>query len=102
MNIDNINRFEGMILNELDKAETKHPKFCDGLTPPGFDFDEEEKRLKKWNDESEQHYGCDLLSEEIAEALNAYTNGDREHCMQELAQCGAVILRMMEFVGKEI
>lgn len=101
MHTANKNKFMGMILDELDKAEAKHTNFCDRLTPPGFDFDEEERRWKKWNDESDQHYGCDLFSEEFAEALNAYTQGDKEHCLQELAQCGAVIMRMMEFVGTE-
>ena len=95
-------RFFWMIHNELDKAEEKHPKFCDGLTPTGFDFDQEERRWKKWNDEAEQHYGCDILSEEIAEALNSYVNGDKAHSLQELAQCGAVILRMMQFVYDEM
>ena len=89
------------IIDEHKAACRKHPKFCDGLTPPGFDYDEEEKRWKKWNDESEQHYGCDILSEEIAEALNAYQKGEKEHTLQELAQCGAVILRMMEVVDDE-
>ena len=94
-------KFRNLIEDEFSKAVTKHPKFCDSITPPGFDFDEEEKRWKKWNDESEHHYSSDILNEEIAEALNAYTKGDKEHCLQELAQCGAVILRMMEFVEKE-
>lgn len=87
-----------MITEEYDKACEKHHKFCDAMTPPGFDFDEEEKRWKKWNDESEKHYACDLLREEIAEAMNAYSQGDKAHCLQELAQCGAVILRMMDLV----
>ena len=43
-----------------------------------------------------------VLLEEFAEAMNAYQHGDKKQCFQELAQCGAVILRMMEFVQKEI
>jgi hypothetical protein len=33
--------------------------------------------------------------------MNAYQQGDKEHALQELAQCGAVIFRMMEFVESE-
>lgn len=42
-----------------------------------------------------------ILGEEILEAFEAYKQGDLEHCLQELAQCGAVILRMMQFVQDE-
>ena len=39
--------------------------------------------------------------EEVAEAFAAYQQGDKEHALQELAQCGAVILRIMETIEKE-
>lgn len=42
-----------------------------------------------------------ILMEEVAEAFNVYQHGDKEHALQELAQCGAVIIRMMEFVEGE-
>ena len=91
-----------MIHQELEKACAKHPKFCDELMPPGFDFSEDEKKWKKWNDEATTHYASDLFSEEFYEALNAYQQGDKEHCLQELAQCAAVILRMMQFVEENL
>lgn len=87
---------------EYVAACEKHPKFCDEVIPPGFDFSEEEKRWKKWNDEATIYYASDLFNEEFYEALNAYQQGDKEHALQELAQCGAVILRMMDFVQNEI
>lgn len=96
------NKFITKILDELRKAESKHPKFCDEMLPPGFDFAEEEKRWKKWNDEATTHYACDLFNEEFYEALNAYQMNALVSCMEELAQCGAVILRTMEFVQKEM
>jgi hypothetical protein len=34
--------------------------------------------------------------------MNAYQQGDKEHALQELAQCGAVILRIMETIEKEM
>lgn len=96
-----LNGYLVSIKEELQKAEKKHPKFCDELIPPGFDFDEDEKRWKKWNDEATTHYACDLFNEEFYEALNAYQQGDKAHALQELSQCGAVILRMMEVVDAE-
>ena len=98
----NINKFMGMVLDELQKTEGKHPKFCDELIPPGFDFSEDEKRYKKWNDEATTHYACYLFDEEFFEALNAYQQGDKEHALQEFAQCGAVIMRIMETIEKEM
>lgn len=96
-----LNGYLVSINEQLRKAEKKHPKFCDELIPPGFDFDEDEKRWKKWNDEATTHYACDLFNEEFYEALNAYQQGDKAHALQELSQCGAVILRMMEVVDAE-
>lgn len=101
MHTANINKFMGMVLDELQKAEGKHPKFCDEVIPPGFDFSEDEKRWKKWNDEATTFYACDLLNEEFYEALNAYQQGDKEHALQEFAQCGVVIMRIMETIEKE-
>ena len=43
-----------------------------------------------------------ILHEEICKALEAYQKGEKAHALQELAQCGAVIIRMMDFVACEI
>jgi hypothetical protein len=43
-----------------------------------------------------------ILQEEITEAMLAFAEGDLSHCLQELAQCGAVILRTMEFVKNKM
>ena len=102
MQIENINKFMGMVLDELHKAESKHPKFCDEVIPPGFEFSEDEKKWKKWNEEATTHYASDLFYEEYFEALNAYEQGDKEHALHEFAQCGAVILRIMETIEKEM
>ena len=98
----NINKFMGMVLDELQKAEGKHPKFCDEVIPPGFDFSEDEKRWKKCNDEATTHYAADIFNEEFYEALNAYQHGDKKNALKEFAQVGAVVLRCMEFIQKEM
>ena len=43
-----------------------------------------------------------ILSEEVFEAIEAYQKEDLVHAQQELAQCGAVILRTMEMLESEI
>ena len=90
------------IIDEHKAACRKHPKFCDAVTPPCFDFDEEERRWKKWNDEATTNYAAYIFNEEFYEALNAYQHGDKEHALKEFAQCGAVILRIMETIEKEM
>lgn len=90
------------IKEQLRKAEGKHPKFCDVLTKCQFPEQMElaEKVYKNIN--SKGPWSAEnILNEEIAEALNAYMRGDKYQCLVELAQCGAVILRMMEVVDAE-
>jgi hypothetical protein len=41
------------------------------------------------------------LVAKIFEAMVAHQYNEKEHCLEELAQCGAVILRMMEVVDAE-
>ena len=95
-------KFIALINAGLDKAESKHPKFCDDFTGARewFIVDELE-RWRKVNSGAPYHADA-ILNEEILEALEAYKQGDLEHCLQELSQCGAVILRMMQFVQDEM
>ena len=90
------------IIDEHKDACRKHPKFCDDFTGARewFIVDELE-RWRKVNSVAPYHADA-ILNEEILESLEAYKQGDMEHCMQELAQCGAVILRMMEYVQDEM
>lgn len=101
MNTENRYTFLKAIYDELEKAEKKHPKFCDVVTENSLaQYIQFEKNIKEAN--SCAPYAADrILVEEINEAVVAFLQGDKEHCLQELAQCGAVILRMMEFVKNE-
>jgi hypothetical protein len=92
-----------MIHKELEKAIEKHPKFCDAIIDPdsSVSWDESEFRIKARNAMTNE-YADNILMEEMAEAFAAYQHGDKEHALQELAQCGAVILRIMETIEKEI
>lgn len=103
MHTANINKFMGMVLDELQKAEGKHPKFCSSIIDPtsSKSWAEAEYRIKLRNQRGPE-YADNVLMEEMAEAFAAYEHGDNEHALQEFAQCGAVILRIMETIEKEM
>ena len=96
-----LNRFSYKVVSELFLAEMKHPEFCTKFLDPSFDWEEKEKIYKIMNSHS-PYYADMILLEEVAEAMNAYQQGNKEHCLKELSQCGAVIFRMMEQVEFEI
>ena len=97
-----LNGYLVAIKEELRKAEGKHPEFCDEIT--GKLPKTVKKALVNLRLENDvpPFYADSILHEEICEALEAYQEGDKAHALQELAQCGAVIIRMMDFVSKEI
>lgn len=89
------------IANEYWAAKEKHPKFCDMLVDKQTDWNRLESMMKSRNDEyAPPYYGENILLEEVAEAFNAYSQGKLEQSLQEFAQCGAVILRIMEMIDK--
>ena len=92
-----------LIEDELRHAVAKHPKFCEGFTDDltGMCWAEREYNIKARN----AHHAPtaeSVLMEEIAEAFNAYQHGDKQNALKEFAQVGAVVLRCMEFIQKEI
>ena len=103
MHTANINKFMGMVIDELQKAEGKHPKFCSAIidSTSSKSWAESEARIKLRNSRGPQ-CADNILMEEVAEAFAAYQAGDNEHALQELAQCGAVILRIMETIENEM
>ena len=89
-----------LVLDEYFLACRKHPKFCDRMTdaPPLY-WRKVEKEMKLRNSHS-PFCADNILMKEIGEALNAFLIGDKQHAKQELAQCAAVILRMMAEIDK--
>lgn len=77
-------------------AVQKHPKFCDGFTNVKIDCAVELEKLSKSINEHDPVYADEILIEEVNEARTAWLQGDKKHCRQELAQCAAVIFRMMK------
>ena len=91
------------IIDEHKVACRKHPGFCYAIIDPASSksWIETERQIKLRNECGPEYADC-ILMEEMAEAFAAYQQGDKEHSLQELAQCGAVILRIMETIEKEI
>ena len=96
-------KFFGEIENELRHAVAKRPKFCEGFTDDssGMAWDEREENCKARNRHQAPTAESELL-EEVAEAFNAYQHGDKKNAIKEFAQVGAVVLRCMEYIQKEM
>ena len=97
----NTHEFIGMVETELRNAIEKHPKFCDDFSGADVEIVRDNLEFFRKANEGTQHADLVLL-EEFYEAVEAYMNGDKKQCLKELAQCGAVIIRMMDFVKKEM
>lgn len=91
------------IANEYWAAKEKHPKFCSAIIDPttSKSWAEAEYRIKLRNQRGPE-CADNVLAEEMAEAFAAYEQGDKEHALHEFAQCGGVILRIMETIEKEM
>lgn len=100
--LEKLKGFLFRIIDEHKAACRKHPKFCDAVLDPDsrVSWAESEYRIKLRNERG-PWTADNILMEEVAEAFAAYQQGDKEHALQELAQCGAVILRIMETIEKE-
>ena len=81
-------------------AREKHPYFCDRITclSPveadthlGIYRSLLENEIKASKVEARTVLNC-----EICEALQAYTHGDISHAIEELYDCAAVVLRMVD------
>lgn len=95
--------FLEMVMTEYKGAKEKHPVFADSFT--AITTVEVAKRnenvLKSFNS-TPPYLATHILNEEIAEAVTAYVQKDKPHCLQELAQCAAVIFRMADFVEEAL
>ena len=97
-----LNGYLVAIKEELRKAEGKHQDFCDEITGKLPKTVKKALANLRLENDVPPFYADSILHEEICEALEAYQEGDNAHALQELAQCGAVIIRMMDFVAAEI
>ena len=100
---ENLKGFLFRIIDEHKVACRKHPDFVSAIIDPSsrVSWAESEARIKLRNSRGPQ-CADNILMEEVAEAFSAYQHGDKEHALQEFAQCGAVIMRIMETIEKEM
>ena len=94
-----------MIKSELENATKKHPLFCHAYSNSEKEaISHELDSIRLYNDfyaNQGKQLASTILQEEVFEAEEAFLKGDFDSCLHELAQCGAVILRMMYFVETE-
>lgn len=92
------------IVHEYWEAQRKHLDFCKTMIDDecGFSWEQSGYAIKNRNAKNGNGYADDVLLEEVAEAFNAYSKGELYNALQEFAQCGAVILRCMQYVENEI
>ncbi len=87
----------------LEHAKAKHPKFADVAVSTHNALKAERdlsycREYLKARIDAGRCSVMTVLSCEIAEASDAFARRDYAHTLEELAQCGAVIVRMMEAV----
>ena len=89
------------ILEHVNKAVEKHPKFCTSFCGRINDTIAEQKlelaRTLRRVDPNAYH----ILNEEVCEVLDAYSKGETEHAIDECYDAIAVLLRMVEFIQEE-
>lgn len=96
-------KFFGKIENELRHSVAKNPKFCNGFIEvhPEMQWQACEDFIKERN-ATIAPAADSILMEEVAKAFNAYQHGYKKNALKEFAQVGAVVLRCMEFIQKEM
>lgn len=87
------------IFTELVKAVKKHPKFCDFAVDGRTDWAMLERMMKSKTEAP--FFGENILLEEVAESMNAVKQGKLKEAYWELAQVGAVAIRLMKAVKAE-
>ena len=90
------------VFDEYVAAIKKHPKLCDKFTAYSLLHAKHNERLAKKKNAEPPYYADRILEEEVAEARTAFLKGNLAQAKQELAQCAAVVLRMMSFLDKMI
>lgn len=95
--------FLEMVMTEYKGAKEKHPVFADQFTDFAIvTFAKNYEDLLKSLNSRPPYRATLILKEEIAEATTAYLEKDKARCLQELAQCAAVIFRMADFVEEAL
>lgn len=92
-----------IIIDQVRFAEMKHPDFAKSFASSTTVLPAVQNSLivarAKSDSEAKEGYSFEAtINEEILEAIEAQLQGDYQHAYLELAQCGAVIVRAMEWI----
>lgn len=93
--------------SEVIRACNKHDRVCDFFIDPHKSMSEIYDDLKAIRDSNDNKdiLKCTtfsgIIAEELLEAYEAYSEGDLNNCIKELAQVCAVAIRGMDFVYKQ-
>ena len=93
-------KFIDKFQNALREVEEKNPHFCDFIVDSETSWDKLEQLMNGKNEPP--FYAENILLQNFAAAMSAYKIGSRNQSLQELAKCGAVIMRIMEKIEKEL
>ena len=102
MKPEKLNKFIAQMKIEIAEAESKHPHFADGVSGRSRMNVSVNLEFMREKNGKPPYMADSILSEEFFEAIEAYQKEELVHAQQELAQCGAVILRTMEMLENEI
>lgn len=94
--------FINLVRHEYREAKIKHPLFAHYFTR--YLNIKRAKREEDFMKDLNTHppfFADNILKEELAEATTAFELGDEDHFYQELAQCCAVIFRMLDFATEK-
>ena len=102
-----MNKHIEAIEKALEHAKAKHPHFCDEICNAytlgrSGETLKSNRRILKRQVDGGYSSAVTILICELAEAIEAYAHGDLAHCLEELAQVGAVNIRMMEAVEEKM
>ena len=91
---EKIEKFVGNVMSEYMDALEKHLLWPDGLTDMTlYEIEENLSLLRKWNDNGEDTVET-IIFEELSEAFEALVKGNLVQARTELAQTGAMIMRL--------
>ena len=97
-----------LIQDEYNAAIKKHPFFANNVFPARDTYSwsaskvlEHRREALRLEKQTKNLSATSVLECEFLEAVEAYEVGNKDHAIQELAQCAAVIMRMIDMIKEE-
>lgn len=93
-------KFIDKFINAVQASEEKEPKLCDKIVNTATSWEKLIPIMKC--SELPPVYAENIIFSKIASAMNYYKIGCRNQAIQEFAECGAAIMRVMEIIETEL